>query len=48
MCSLDKPDLVESVISKEHPVSGGAGFPDHVLMSLTVEATTLFDKATIF
>jgi len=42
------------VISKEQPLSGGAEFSDHVLMSVMVrvtlldEATTLFDKATIF
>jgi len=39
-----------NVISKEHPVSGGAEFSNHVLMSITLfdEATTLLEEATIF
>jgi len=47
---------INFVISKEHPISGGAEFPDHGLMSVTVWVRvritltlTLFDEAaTIF
>jgi len=45
---------LQSVISKEHPVNGGAEFPDNFLMFVTVRvrvwvrvrALTLFDEAT--
>jgi len=47
---------INFVISKEYPVSGGAEFPDHGLMSVTVRVRvmitltlTLFDEAaTLF
>jgi len=32
------------VMSKEHPVSGGAKFPDHVLMSVTVRLLSVTDR----